>query len=203
MSDTKLLEALVIDAVPACAHGIASMLRTSGFLPRTVLPGDAGIDGEEPAVLSVRTENEWTWLRRARSGDRDRCIIAVLPDENCATFRRALRDGATAAIPQSAPLDDFVQVFEAAVAGKCVLPAGIAATLAEGARQGVPDGVQLNGAELLWIRALAKGTTVADLAVQSCYSQREMYRWLNKLYSRMGARDRTEAVVLAGKWGIV
>ena len=49
--------------------------------------------------------------------------------------------------------------------------------------------------ELTWLRILAQGGTVHDLARQVGYSERALYRLLHALYGRMGVSSRTEAIL--------
>lgn len=52
-----------------------------------------------------------------------------------------------------------------------------------------------------WLRSLADSATVGRLARLSGYSEREMYRLLNRVYSRIGAQTRTEALLIAQRRG--
>jgi DNA-binding NarL/FixJ family response regulator len=60
---------------------------------------------------------------------------------------------------------------------------------------------ELPTAQLEWLRALAQGITVAQLAERHGYSERAMFRHLRDLYARMGAKGRTEALMLANRRG--
>jgi DNA-binding CsgD family transcriptional regulator len=51
--------------------------------------------------------------------------------------------------------------------------------------------------ELDWLGQLAEGTTVAQLAERSGYSERAMFRLLRNLYNQLNVRNRTEALQLA------
>jgi DNA-binding NarL/FixJ family response regulator len=48
---------------------------------------------------------------------------------------------------------------------------------------------------------LASGRTVSQLAEQSGYSERAMFRLLRKVYVRMQVRNRTEALLRARQQG--
>jgi DNA-binding NarL/FixJ family response regulator len=61
----------------------------------------------------------------------------------------------------------------------------------------------LTDVEQAWLRRLAAGGTVAGLARGCGYSEREMYRRLSDMYSRLGARTRTEALLLAERFGLL
>jgi DNA-binding NarL/FixJ family response regulator len=55
--------------------------------------------------------------------------------------------------------------------------------------------------QLVWLRQLAAGTTVANLAQQVGYSERAMFRMLQALYRQMGTPNRIEAILLAQSRG--
>jgi DNA-binding CsgD family transcriptional regulator len=57
--------------------------------------------------------------------------------------------------------------------------------------------------EVEWLKALASGGTVAALAQANEFSEREMYRLIGALYSKLGASNRSEAVALAKQRGLI
>lgn len=57
--------------------------------------------------------------------------------------------------------------------------------------------------EIDWLRALAHGTRVADLARESGYSERAMYRELRKLWNRLGVANRAQGLARAGELGLL
>ncbi|MEU4742385.1 LuxR C-terminal-related transcriptional regulator, partial [Actinosynnema sp. NPDC023658] len=59
----------------------------------------------------------------------------------------------------------------------------------------------LDADELTWLRRLATGGTVAQVAAHAGYSERAMYRMLNGLYRRMGVGSRLEAIIRARESG--
>ncbi len=54
-----------------------------------------------------------------------------------------------------------------------------------------------------WISALADGQTVSRLAESAGYSERAMHRHLKEVYGRLGARNRTEALVRTAQAGLL
>ena len=53
------------------------------------------------------------------------------------------------------------------------------------------------------LQLLAQGRTVAELADLDGYSEREMFRTLKDLYTRIGVTSRTEAIVWASRYGVL
>src|SRR5262249_55405296 len=85
--------------------------------------------------------------------------------------------------------------------GEVVMPAGVARALADGApitRVRLPAS---SVEQLSWLRRLAAGATVAQLASEAGYSERAMFRLLQTLYRKVGARSRIEAILLAHELG--
>ncbi|WP_157254510.1 response regulator transcription factor [Nonomuraea typhae] len=58
-----------------------------------------------------------------------------------------------------------------------------------------------SGPELDWLRRLARGDTVADVARSAGVSERTMFRRLRSLYKKMKVRDRAAALRLAKRRG--
>ena len=128
-------------------------------------------------------------------------LVVLLEDPSPAQHVAALRAGARGVAHAGAPLADLIAVLSAAARGFTVLPAAVARALC------LPlvstRAVEVPAEERGWLRQLARGVSVAELAVRSCYSEREMYRLLNRAYQRLGAANRTEALLLAQRAGLL
>ncbi len=61
----------------------------------------------------------------------------------------------------------------------------------------------LSGTDRKLLQGLAAGDTVAEVAAQVGYSERETFRRLKQLYTRMGVNGRGPAIVRAVQWGVV
>jgi hypothetical protein len=84
----------------------------------------------------------------------------------------------------------------------CVLPAEVVRALVT--TNGTPlDVPEVTTVEIGWLQRLADGITVAELAKQASYSEREMFRLLQRLYRRMGTRTRVAAIVKAARTGLL
>lgn len=125
------------------------------------------------------------------------CVV-LIHEPTPARYRRLLASGATA-LPVGAPDEDVVLAVGAASRALTCLPASAARALAgfDG------DRPVLTQREASWLRALVDGATVAGLARSVGYSPREMYRVLGGLYARLGAANRTDALLRADRWGLL
>jgi DNA-binding NarL/FixJ family response regulator len=101
---------------------------------------------------------------------------------------------------EDAPVTAVVGALRAAMEGRTVLPIPVAQQLAREAARWCPP---LADEEIGWLRKLAHGVPVSQLAEESFHSERDMYRVLARLYARIGVAGRAEAIVAATRWGIV
>ncbi|WP_220504417.1 response regulator transcription factor [Microbispora sp. H13382] len=85
--------------------------------------------------------------------------------------------------------------------GQAVLPAAVSAALARGSIANNTASLSLTPEQLSWLRQLAAGATVAQLAEQAGYSERAMFRLLQSLYKELGVRTRIEAIIRAQEQG--
>lgn len=94
-----------------------------------------------------------------------------------------------------------MRTVEATADGLAVLPAEVLAALASASLPsgGSPD--RPAEERLSWLRQLAAGTTVAELAGRVGYSERAMFRMLRSLYRDMGVETRMQAVLRAQELG--
>jgi DNA-binding NarL/FixJ family response regulator len=180
-----------------------AVLGDAGFEPQTPEELLSWIREEQRPVvlLSLLSSDDWRLLARLREARADTMVIAVLADASTRSHVQAIRGGAIAAVTRDAPPDTMRKVFNAAVAGKSILPVEVVRGLAtleppEEEDEWVPSPQQVD-----WLRELALGTTVARLADRAGYSERAMFRLLRELYVRIGARNRTEALIRAHERG--
>ncbi|ROO60415.1 hypothetical protein EDC02_2281 [Micromonospora sp. Llam0] len=114
---------------------------------------------------------------------------------------RAIRAGATSVLSRSCGGEEVLRTVEATAGGQAVLPVEVLTALASAS---LPSGGSLDlkaDDRLSWLRQLAAGSTVAELAGQVGYSERAMFRMLRSLYRDMGVRTRTQAVLRAQELG--
>lgn len=200
---TVSIRIAVSDPLPLFRRGVMAVLGDAGFEPQTPEELLSWIREEQRPVvlLSLLSSDDWRLLARLREARADTMVIAVLADASTRSHVQAIRGGAVAAVTRDAPPDTMRKVFNAAVAGKSILPVEVVRGLAtleppEEEDEWVPSPQQVD-----WLRELALGTTVARLADRAGYSERAMFRLLRELYVRIGARNRTEALIRAHERG--
>lgn len=126
-------------------------------------------------------------------------IVAVLPTLRVALVQRVIAAGAAGVVGCCADPEELAETVHAAIAGKTVLPCEVVRALTADAER--PRGVSTQ--ERAWLKALAAGATVADVARRFAYSERQLYRHLGALYARLGASGKTEALLRAERAGLL
>ncbi|SMD25859.1 helix-turn-helix domain-containing protein [Kibdelosporangium aridum] len=189
----------VSDPLEMFRHGVMACL------------GDVLIEPEEPTdlrrwaqgadrrviLLTVREAAGWDLLSDLCQAPGNVVVIAMLEEENVANYLRAIEAGAAGAMPRNVSKAELRAVFRAAVDGSTLLPTEVVQALAGRGTQRTPTTDHPSTREIGWLRDLANGVTVGRIAEGAGYSERMMFRLLRDLYARLGARNRTEALMLA------
>jgi DNA-binding NarL/FixJ family response regulator len=193
----------VLDPLPVFRQGLMAVLGDSSFEVRS--PDDLLTwirEERRPFVLiTLLSSDDWTLLARLRETRPDTTVIAVLADASLHSHVHAILSGAVAAVSRDALPETLRKVFEAAVAGESLLPVEVVRALTGSQPMQEKDESTPSTEEIGWLRELAFGTTVAQVADQAGYSERAMFRLLRALYRRVGARNRTEALMRAQERG--
>jgi DNA-binding NarL/FixJ family response regulator len=191
----------VVDRAPAYRRGLELALSEAGY--RVEHPADMGRWAEAPGIRALvatcRSGSEARRLALARARGTDAVAVALLGEESPVAYREVLETGVESAVARDASLDRIVEVVGAALARRTVLPTDVARSLARGEQ----DEETIDDVQAEWLRALARGTTVEELAESVGYSERAMYRQLRRLYERLGASSRTEALLQALRRGLI
>lgn len=132
-------------------------------------------------LLTMVSERDWELLNQLCDTTVPSLVIALLDRDSPLLGVRAMRAGARSVLARDASAAALRRTVEATVDGQTVLPAVLAAELASDTqpRHG-PTADQLS-----WLRQLAAGVTVAQLANSAGYSERAMYRLLRTFYRQL------------------
>ncbi|MGH9226031.1 MAG: hypothetical protein ACRD2W_20120 [Acidimicrobiales bacterium] len=166
-----------------------------------------GVDQGAVALHTVRPANDWATLRTLSgngavgSARRAVKVVALLVDATPDRHAEALPCGADGAVPLDSPRTHRGH--------GCVRPRGRYAAADErgdGHRHGrypLRDPGVDHPEETEWLRMLATGATVQQLAERIGSSERALYRVLHGVYGRMRVSSPTEAIVLACRCGLL
>ncbi|AVT34301.1 DNA-binding response regulator [Plantactinospora sp. BC1] len=191
----------VVDPLPMFQQGVVAVLSAVGHdveTPADVV-GWARRRGSAVVLLTVLSESDWDLLAQLCATATSYGVIALLDDESVVLGTRAMRAGARSVLPRGVTVATLQRTVEAMIGGQAVMPSAVAAALAADTRSGVersPSAEQLS-----WLRQLAAGSTVAQLADRAGYSERAMFRLLNALYRQIGAGSRIQAIMRAQEAG--
>lgn len=153
-------------------------------------------------LFTIRSASDWQVLREITTINPDVKLVALLVDPTPDRHAEALRLGAHAAADWEAPPETIVEVVRAALEDKTLLTTPVAQAIA-GSGPALYDPEWVTGDEIGWLRLLAAGATVQQLAEKIGYSERALYRMLHGLYGRMRVSNRTEAILQASRWGLL
>lgn len=146
------------------------------------LPDIGGID----ALIAIRTE-----FPNAR-------VVILTTFEGDVEIRRALQAGAQGYMLKSMPPKELLEVIRQVHAGKKKIPAEIAAQLAE--HMGDET---ITARELDVLRHLSGGNRNRDIAERLFISEETVKVHIKHLMEKLGASDRTQAVAIAVRRGII
>lgn len=158
--------------------------------------------GQRAVVMSVDSAEQMDAIIDLRDSNWDLVVVTLTADDSQATYRSALRAGATASAPADAPMEQIVEVVREALQGRSILPADVARRLALDAPD-QPSEYAPRLDEIGWIQAMASGDTMAEIADSGGMSKSELTKRLNELYRRIGAENRTEAIIKFARWGLL
>jgi DNA-binding NarL/FixJ family response regulator len=203
-AEGSTLPLVIIDPAACYRSGLSSALRKAGFSATEFAdPREwAGSAGRRVMLCTIRAPDDWKKFRALRELNAELLLVALLVDPTPDAYAEALRSGAVAAVAWEAVPEAIVKVLVAALAGDTLIPAGVAKALAAKV-PAVEDPDSVTHEELTWLRILADGGTVHDLAQEVGYSERAFYRMLHALYGRMGVSNRTEAILQASQRGLL
>jgi len=125
-------------------------------------------------------------------------VIVLSTYEGDDDIYRALQAGAISYLLKNTVAADLVRVIREVVAGGRALPAAVAQRLAD--RMLVPD---LTARELDVLRLIAKGMRNKEIAAELGIGEETARGHVKNILAKLGLHDRTEAVAVAVKRGIV
>jgi len=146
------------------------------------LPDKSGID----TMISIRTE-----FPEAR-------IIMLTTFEGDVEIQRALEAGARAYLLKNMPPKELVEVIRHVHAGKKRIPPQLAAQLAEHMSDEA-----LTSREIEVLRQIAEGNRNRDIGEKLFITEETVKVHIKNIMGKLGASDRTQAVAIAIRRGII
>jgi two-component system, NarL family, nitrate/nitrite response regulator NarL len=204
---------VVVDDHPFFRDGLSRGLRESGYL-RVVGEAGTGPDGLElirelrpdVAVLDYQLPG-LTGLEIVHAIVRDqlptRSLMLSAITEGALVFQ-ALQEGANGYLSKDARRAEIVDAVLRVARGETVVPAELAAGLAEQIRRQGPSGAPtLTERELQVLKGFARGLTVPALAAELFLGASTVKTHAQKVYEKLGVSDRAAAVAEAMRQGLL
>ena len=211
---TDVASVLIVDDEPLVRHGLRGILESD---PEVLVLGEAA-DGAEAISLSRRLRPDVVCMDLRMPGvDGIRATerLVALPDPPrvlvLTTFGSddhvlsALGAGASGFVLKRATAEAILSAVHAVAAGESlVFPEAVRALAAEHVRRlATYAGPPLTEREAMVLRLVAAGMSNAEVADHLVVSVETVKTHVSRILAKLGARDRTQAVVIAYRTGLV
>ena len=207
MSDPDRIRVLCVDDHPLLREGIAAIIKNQ---PDMLLLAEASTGHE--AIQKYREHQPDVTLMDLRLPDMsgidsliairaefpEARIIMLTTYEGDVEIQRALGAGARGYMLKSMPPKDLVDVMRQVHAGKKRIPQGVASQLAEHLGEET-----LTEREIEVLQRVAGGNRNRDIAEQLFISEETVKVHIKHIMEKLYARDRTQAVAIAVRRGII
>lgn len=207
MSDQNRIRVFSVDDHPLLREGIAAIINNQ---PDMLLMGQAATGRE--AIQEYRKHRPEVTLMDLRLPDMsgidvliairnefsDARVIMLTTFEGDVEIQRAMEAGARGYVLKNMPPRDLVDVIRQVHAGKKRVPPEVASKLAEHLSD-----EPLTSREVDVLRHLAGGNRNRDIAELLFISEETVKVHVKHLMDKLGASDRTQAVAIAVRRGII
>jgi DNA-binding NarL/FixJ family response regulator len=146
------------------------------------LPDISGID----ALIAIRSESP------------NACVVMLTTFEGDVEIQRALEAGARGYLLKTAPAKELVEVIRQTHTGKKHIPTEVAAQLVEHMGDEA-----LTPREIEVLKYLAEGNRNKDIGERLFISEETVKVHIKHIMEKLGANDRTQAVAIAVRRGII
>jgi DNA-binding NarL/FixJ family response regulator len=207
VSEQTRIRVLTVDDHPLLREGISTLINSQ---PDMCIVGEASSGTEalerfrqlrpDITLMDVRLpdKNGIDALVSIRSEFPNARVIMLTTSEGDVEIQRALAAGAQGYILKSMPPKDLVEAVRTVHAGRKRIPAAIAAHLAEHYAD-----EDLTAREIEVLQQIAGGNRNRDIGDRLFISEETVKVHIKHIMEKLGASDRTQAVAIALKRGII
>jgi two-component system, NarL family, response regulator len=128
-------------------------------------------------------------------------VVVLTASERIEDGLAAIRLGARAIVQKRFAVETLTEAIRAVADGLVWMPPALQAELAS--QWATPSGAQLTERERDIVRSVALGLRNAEVAKQLAISEATVKTHLNKIFQKLGVRDRMELVRYAARVGLV
>ena len=181
------------DVVAEAADGLEAVTLTLEHRPDVVL-----MDVTMPEFDGVEA------TRRIHDADPSIRVVMLTMHADEDVITAAIRAGAVGYLVKDCTFDEVAATVRAAVSDDTDVSPNVAATmLAEAQDLSNGDDAVISRREIEVLQLIADGCSTPEVAEQLYISQKTVKNHLASIYSKLDARDRTQAVLQAVRMGIV
>ena len=202
------IRVVLADDHPLTRAGLSAYLQQENSIE---LVGEAE-DGEKAWELIVDLKPDVTLLDIRMPGENGVSIARRIKEEKLPVIPvmltsydahqyvvASLRAGARGFILKTSTPQDLIRAIQTVVQGGLYLDSEVATVV--GDRELVPESLSAREREVLVLAS--KGLSSKEVAAELFISERTVQTHLASIYDKLGARNKTEALLLALKYGVV
>ena len=215
------IRALIVDDHPVTREGLRTALELSDDV--VVVVGEAA-SGEEAVDRARELSPDVVFMdvrmpgmdgieatRRIRQAAPDTKVILITVDESRGAISDAIKAGVSGYLLKDASAEALVDAARNAVEGNAVIHPQLTKTFIEEVRMaeggtsggGPPGTTPLSKREREILQKVADGSTTKQVASELGISPHTVKTHLERIFEKLGANDRAQAVAIAIRSGIV
>jgi DNA-binding NarL/FixJ family response regulator len=206
------MRVLIVDDHPITREGLRAALgidddievvgeATSGdeaiAAARKLKPDVVFMDVRMPGMSGIEA------TRAIRSEDPTAKVILFTVDESNTSIAEAIQAGVSGYLLKDVSARELVQAARHAVEGKAVIHPAITHAFFEQIQKGRRGEVSLSNRETEILQMVAYGSTTNEVASRLAISPHTVKTHLERIFEKLGANDRAQAVAIAIRRGIV
>jgi DNA-binding NarL/FixJ family response regulator len=210
------IRALIVDDHPVTREGLRTALELSEEI--VVVVGEAAT-GEEAVERARELTPDVVFMdvrmpgmdgieatRRIRQAAPTTKVILITIDESRGAISEAIQAGVSGYLLKDASPDALVDAARNAIEGNAVIHPQLTKTFIEEVRldsEGQPKAAPLSKREREILQKVADGSTTRQVATELGISPHTVKTHLERIFEKLGANDRAQAVAIAIRTGIV
>jgi len=207
MSDSKKIRVLCIDDHPTVREGLSAIinLQSDMAVAGAAATGREGLEQfralrPDVTVVDLRLPDMsgFDVIEQMKEEFPNARIIVLSSHEGDVDIRRALDAGAQGYVVKGMVREELLDVIRSVHAGKKRLPAAVAQTLAEHISQDM-----VSSREIEVLSLISAGKRNKEIAAELSIAEDTVKMHVRNILSKLQASDRTEAVTIALRRGII